>query len=279
VESRDEIGELARAFDKMVADLKHHVTALQRETAAREVVLSELRVAREIQTALLPKRLPAGAEFELQARNLAARHVAGDFYDAFQVAGDRVVFLVADVSGKGLPSALFMAVSRIVLRRALVESASPAAAVREVNESLVSESVGSMYLTLFVGFYEPATGKIRYVNAGHPLPWRVSASGKPSPFGEVTGGLVGLLPGMKFEEREEQLQQGDRLVVFTDGVPEARRGEEEFYGDERIAALLGDGPAEEAAGPLCDRIIAAVDAFQNGNLADDVTVLTLVRRS
>ncbi|MCI0409654.1 MAG: SpoIIE family protein phosphatase, partial [Acidobacteria bacterium] len=161
VETHDEIGDLASAFNRMVADLKRHVEALERETAAREKVEGEIRVARQIQTALLPRKLPGGEAFDLHAVNLPARRVAGDFYDCFLRDDKTLVFLIADVSGKGVPAALFMAVARTVLRDVLASGLSLSAAVERANELLEKDSPGSMYITLFVAWYDLATGALR----------------------------------------------------------------------------------------------------------------------
>ncbi len=276
VTAHDELGDLARAFNTMVGDLKEHVEARQREAAAREKVENELRVARRIQNDLLPKRLPAVAGLDLFAKNLAARHVAGDFYDAFALADGRLVFLVADVSGKGLPSAMYMAVARTVLRRVLMEGHPLADAIARASDALEAENVGSMYLTVFAGLLDPSVGTYRYVNAGHPPPWRVPREGTAAPVGAATGAPVGLFSGTRYEEGEARLEPGDRLVVFSDGVPEARRSDGEFYGEARLAALLAEGGGE--AGPaLGARVIAAVEAYQSGDLADDVTVMVVAR--
>lgn len=276
VASRDEIGDLARTFNRMVDDLRQHVEDLKRETAAREAVESELRVARKIQQALLPKNLPVGPQFELATHNDPARHVAGDFYDAFP-RDDGFVFVVADVSGKGLPSALYMAASKTVLQRALSGAASLAEGVTEASDSLEREDVGSMYLTAFVGHYSPDSGRLRYVNAGHPHPWVRAPDGTTEPLGEPTGGPVGLLPGRTFEERETVIPAGSRLFVFTDGVPEARNREEEFYGDERLRDFIATRGGNATASDDCRILAAEIDAFQQGSPADDVTILVLAR--
>lgn len=274
VDSRDEIGDLAAAFNRMVEDLRRYVDALRRETAAREAVESELRVARKIQKALLPKRLPSGKRFQLATYNDPARHVAGDFYDAFETE-DGFVFVVADVSGKGLPSALYMAASKTVLQRALTTTPTLSAAVTAASDALEREEVGSMYLTAFVARFEPDTGRLRYVNAGHPPPVLRGPDGTVGPLGEPTGGPIGLLPGRTFEEREVVLDPGSTLFVFTDGVPEARRADGEFYGDERLLAFLGSAAVEGSADSACRVLAAEVDSFQSGAPADDVTILVL----
>ncbi|HEU5180222.1 MAG TPA: SpoIIE family protein phosphatase [Candidatus Polarisedimenticolia bacterium] len=277
VPAGDEIGDLAASFNRMVGDLERHVEALQRETAAREKVEGELRVARGIQTALLPKRLPTGSKFEISATNLAARHVAGDFYDAFLRNPDTLVLLVADVSGKGLPAALFMAVSRTVLRRLLHSEAPLSEVLAQANESLEGENVGGMYVTLFAGIYDIPSGTLRYANAAHPVPHRIDARGKVTDLGEVTGTMVGLLPARTYEEKVEHLAVGDRILIVTDGVPEAKDAAEEFFGDERLKSLLGAGDPGETADALRRRVIAEVERYQGENLADDVTVMALRR--
>ena len=273
----DEIGDLAASFNRMVGDLEGHVQALQRETAAREKVEGELRVARGIQTALLPKRLPAGEKFEISAANLAARHVAGDFYDAFLRNPDTLVFLVADVSGKGLPAALFMAVSRTVLRRLLQAEAPLSEVLAQANQALEGENVGGMYVTLFAGIYDIPSGTLRYANAAHPVPHRIDARCQVSDLGEVTGTMVGLLPGRTYEEKVEHLAVGDRILIVTDGVPEAKDAAEEFFGEDRLKALLAAGDPAETADALRKRVIAEVERYQGENLADDVTVMALRR--
>jgi len=234
-------------------------------------------VARGIQTALLPKRLPRGERFEISAANLAARHVAGDFYDAFLRGPDTLVFLVADVSGKGLPAALFMAVSRTVLRRLLQADTPLSQVLAEANDALEGENVSGMYVTLFAGVYDAPSGVLRYANAAHPVPHRIDAAGHVTELGEVTGTMVGLLPRRTYEEKVERLEVGDRILIVTDGVPEAKDAAEEFYGDERLKALLAAGAPGETAEALRRRVIEEVERYQGANLADDVTVMALRR--
>jgi sigma-B regulation protein RsbU (phosphoserine phosphatase) len=276
IETSDEIGELAGGFNRMVTDLKTHVDALAQETAAREAVESELRVARGIQTSLLPTKFPEDDAFELHAINLSAKQVAGDFFDFFLRDDGTLVVIMADVSGKGVPAALYMAVARTVLRQVCGSHDSLGTAMTVANETLEENQLGSMYVTLFIGWYDTSSGEMRYVNAGHPPPYRIDPSGKVSPFGEVSGTVLGLLPGRKYGEGVERLEPGDRLILFTDGVPEAETKDEEFYGEERFVGLLeacaGDGVQE-----ICERVADAVQEFQAGRLHDDVTVMALGR--
>jgi sigma-B regulation protein RsbU (phosphoserine phosphatase) len=277
VDERDEIGDLALAFNRMTGDLKHHVDALTHETAERVKVEGELQLAREIQTALLPAVLPTGDGFTLAARNTAARHVAGDFYDAFLGRDGRLAFVVADVSGKGAPAAMFMAVAKTLLHDLLTRESSLPEAFVQANAALARDNVRSMFVTLFAGWYEPASGALAYVNAGHPPPLRIAADGAVAPFGEGTAPLLGVIPGAAFPEAHGRLAPGDRLVIVTDGVAEARAPDGEFYGEQRFAELLGRESARSPQG-LIEALDAAVSAFQRGALSDDVTLMVLERR-
>jgi len=186
VETRDEIGDLTGAFNRMVGDLKRHVEALTRETAAREAVEGELRVARSIQTSLLPRTFPPfpeRGEFDLHAVNVAAKHVAGDFYDFFFRRDGKLVLVLADVSGKGAPAALFMAVARTVLRNFWSQEDSPARVLTLANDRLLEDNVGSMFVTVFTGTYDTGSGLLRYANAGHPPAYRIGAGGRSTPSG------------------------------------------------------------------------------------------------
>jgi sigma-B regulation protein RsbU (phosphoserine phosphatase) len=134
-----------------------------------------------------------------------------------------------------------------------------------------------MYITMFLGWYEIATGSLRYVNAAHPLPWRIDSRGEVTSFGEVSGSMVGILPGQTYTEGRETLRPGDRLVLYTDGVPEAEGPDEEFLGDERFRSLLRE-TAGESVQKLTEHVAAEVDAYQEGRRSDDVTLLTILRK-
>ena len=277
---RDEVGDVTLAFNKMVADLKEHTEALKRETAAREAVESELRVARKIQISLLPQTFPPfpeHKEFDLHAINLSALQVAGDFFDFFFTPEGSLIIVMADVAGKGVPAALFMAVSRTILRNACGGGHTPAEILSIANQTLCKDSLGSLYVTLFLGSYEINTGKLRYANAGHPVPYRISADGTVSPFGEVTGTVVGIMEEARYEDRLETLAPGEKLILFTDGVPEAVTTDDEFYGDERLVAFL-ERHASEPVDRLCQMLADETDAFQSMERKDDTTVMALKRK-
>ncbi|MFN0133670.1 MAG: SpoIIE family protein phosphatase [Phycisphaerales bacterium] len=276
---RDEIGDLGRAFNTMVGRLRAQVETLTHETRALESVESELRIARDIQRSLLPRvfpPFPERREFDLHAFNGAARRVAGDFYDFFFLPDGRLALIIADVCGKGVPAALFMAVARTVVRNLALNGHSPASLLDEANRTLEVENTRGLFLTLIVAFFEPSTGRMIYANGGHPRPYVLSADGGVRQFGKVTGTVVGVLGDQSWEEAEESLAPGDMVVMFTDGVPDARRPGGPMFGEERLAELLASLPGSPAA-KVCDRIIEQLDDFATRDWPDDVTLLVLKR--
>ena len=280
VNSADELGDLARAFNNMVSELDLRVKELTQATAAKEAVEGELRAARRIQASLLPSTFPAFPErneFELHGVNAPAAHVGGDFYDFFFRNDDELVLAIADVSGKGVPAALLMAVTRTIVHNLASQGLEPAAIVSETNRLLLADNVGSMYVTLFVAVYDIHTGIFRYANGAHLAPLVVSGDGQVSEVGEATGTLVGILEDTQFTQAEHRLAVGDLLVLYTDGVPEARAPDGRFFGDAPLKHLLGVH-AGEPAEFLCELVAREVDAHQNGERTDDMTLLMLRRK-
>jgi sigma-B regulation protein RsbU (phosphoserine phosphatase) len=170
-----------------------------------------------------------------------------------------------------------MTMARTVIRQSVYSHDSPAAAVAAANDVLEAHGIGSMYVTLFIGWYDVPRGALRYVNAGHPPPLRIDAAGRVSTFGEVGGSPLGMLPGRSYDAGASALVPGDRLVLYTDGAPEARDADGEFYGDERFAALVsGLGRVDPAT--LCTRIAEALEQYQDGMRSDDLTLVVLERK-
>ncbi len=274
----DEIGALAAAFNRMVADLRRYVSELTHETKAREAVESELRVARQIQRSLLPQKFPPfpeKREFDLYAENRAARRVAGDFYD-FDLIDGQLYFAIGDVSGKGVPAALFMAVTRTLLRNLVRSETSPGQVLASANELLRRDNVGSLFVTLFLGFYDIESGVLRYANAGHPRPVLVSKCGGAVQVGEVTGTILGILESESYGDGELRLSRGESLVVYTDGVTDALAAEGEFFGEQRMLDSLARH-ALQGEGNICQSLVNDVEDFQGPKRHDDITVLVIRR--
>jgi sigma-B regulation protein RsbU (phosphoserine phosphatase) len=285
VNSRDELGHLAGAFNSMTRQLKSHVAALTEQTAAREKVESEMRIARQIQTDLLPKTFPPfpdRKEFDLHAVNVPAQRVAGDFYDFFFTSHDLLTIVIADVSGKGMPAALLMAVTRTIVRNLAMEGLSPGQIAERANSMLMHDLSNSMFVTLFLCQYNARTGQLTYVNAGHPRPYRFGANGDlPKQFGEVTGALLGVSSSDvigPFGERTEQLEVNETLLLYTDGVTEARSPSGAMLRDTGMQRLIVEHQTEGVDG-LCNRFIEELQQFQGNRPADDITLVALRRRA
>jgi len=243
----------------------------------------ELEIGRNIQASFLPKVLPQPPGWEVAARLRPARQVGGDFYDAFELPGGTLVFLLADVCDKGVGAALFMAVFRSLIRvtaeRIAAAGAPRAAIVRDtiapINE-FVTKTHGdaNMFATVFAAVLDPATGAFAWLNAGHEPPVLRRADGSLSRL-LPTGPAVGLLPGLAFEAREERLEAGDLLLVFSDGITEARNVGGALFGEERLLSLVaGAAPA----GTLLDSIDAGVRVFAaDAEPSDDVSMLAVRR--
>ncbi len=280
IRSQDEIGEFSRAFNTMVSDLKQHVQALTRETAAREAVESELRVGRRIQASLLPRSFPPypdRTEFDLHAVNKPAKEVAGDFFDFFFVSDQCLAIVMADVSGKGVPAALFMAVARTVIRNLAMSGLGPKETLEKANRSLAEDNDQGMFVTLFLGYYDTRTGVLRYGNAGHNPPYRVDPDGAVRQFGDPTGMVLGAMDVATYREEEITLSVGEMVVLYTDGVTEAGAPSDDMFGEERLEQLLSQY-ASNAPKEVCDAVTIAVDEFDRRDTQfDDVTVLALRR--
>jgi sigma-B regulation protein RsbU (phosphoserine phosphatase) len=282
IRSRDELGRLADGFNHMTRQLKAHVAALTEQTAAREKVESELRIARQIQTDMLPRTFPPfpdRPEFELHAINLPARRVAGDFYDFFFTPSGLLTLVIADVSGKGVPAALLMAVTRTIVRNLAMEGLPPREIAQRTNTMLIADTSGDMFVTMLLCQYDPATGRMTYVNCGHPPPLRFASGAVPARCCNVFSPILGVDDTGEmgpFAQGEETLSPGESLFCYTDGVPDARSRDGSTLGDaglrDAVRSIAGQHP--EA---LCRAIAAKLDEFQGGQRQDDITLVVLRR--
>jgi len=238
----------------------------------------DLSIARNIQLAILPKNFPAYPdrnEFDIYASMNAAKEVGGDFYDFFLVDKNRLGFVIGDVSGKGVPAAIFMAVSRTLIRATALKGTPAGECMSYVNNLLCSESVSSMFVTVFYGVLDLQTGIIEYSNAGHNPPYIIKPNGDVIEL-EKTGGLVlGAMEDFEFNVKTLKMETGDSLVLFTDGVTEAFNAADELYSEERLVELLkplSEKPIKE----IVEIINEDVEKYSTGvPQADDITVLAL----
>lgn len=275
----DEIGELARTFDKMVADLRKSVDRLLVEEAARNMLEGELRTARRIQHSLLPRIFPPfpnHPEFDLHAMNEPATFMAGDFFDFFFSDADTLTIVMADVSGKGVPAAMFMAVSRTAIRNFTIPGLSPAEIIRQTNVNLSADNANMMFVTLFYGQYHIQTGEMTYVNAGHNPPYFIKSDGTMTTL-EATGMVLGAFEEAEYTQETIRFEPNDLLVTFTDGVTEAHTvNTNELYGEERLETLL-ERCRGESADKICSKIFQSAIDFSRGERHDDITLLVLRR--
>jgi serine phosphatase RsbU (regulator of sigma subunit)/putative methionine-R-sulfoxide reductase with GAF domain len=251
---------------------------LQKEMVLRERLETEVQLARQIQQTFLPESLPEFSDWELAARWKTARQVGGDFYDVFNLPDHRLGLFIADVSDKGVPAALFMALTRTLVRAAVLETPSPAEALRRVNDLLVPDTRQGMFVTAVYAVLDMNKSELTYVNAGHNPPLCVRSDGSLESLTR-TGVALGAAEGMRYEQRVISLQPGDSLLFYTDGLTEAYNAQGEFYGEARLIQALKTRPIASAH-DLIDLVEASLLEFvQDMPPADDLTLLVLRRRS
>jgi sigma-B regulation protein RsbU (phosphoserine phosphatase) len=250
---------------------------LQKEMAERERLERELQLAHEIQQTFMPRQWLDLPGWDLAFTWQSARQVAGDFYDFFELPGKRLGLVIADVADKGIPAALFMALTRTLVRAAALEEASPAAAMARVNDLLVPDAQSGMFVTAIYAVLSLETGELTYANAGHNLPLLLRSHTQELEQLEKGGMALGVLEGIRLKERVVSLRPGDCLVLYTDGITEAFSSEEEAYGEERLRATIqtaGNGSAQEMLNAISDSVIAFIG---DATPSDDRTLLILYR--
>jgi sigma-B regulation protein RsbU (phosphoserine phosphatase) len=278
VESRDEIGLLARAFHDMRDAMKSYIRGLQETTAAKERLEGEIEVARRIQSDMLPRPTAGGPGegFELGATLVPARAVSGDLFDYFR-DGTRLFFLVGDVSGKGVPAALFMTRAKTVFETVAARETDPGAALDRLNRNLCRENDAGMFVTAVVGVLDLVSGDLSFALAGHEAPLLVPADAPPEPVRAEGGRVLGLVEGSEFPVNRLRLGVGDALLLYTDGVSEAQDASGDFFGVERIVASVA-ALRHLPAPALTAGLLGAVRGFaRQAPLSDDITILTLRR--
>ncbi|GMR23356.1 MAG: SpoIIE family protein phosphatase [Acidobacteriota bacterium] len=274
----DEIGALTQSLRNMRDSLKTYIQDLKETTAAKQKLQSELQIAHNIQMDMLPKGGLGGdgERFELAATLVPARQVGGDLYYYYLMDDGRVAFLVGDVSGKGVPAALFMARTKTLFETIAGTASSVGAALSIVNERLAAENEAGMFVTVFAGVFEPATGRLFCASGGHDAPVLIPGDGSASRFLEIEGGpLIGLLPVVECPTNELTLAPGDAIVVSTDGVFEARDIKDEFFSEERLLDAVA-GKKGRPAAEVTDELLADVKRFAGeAEQSDDITIMTL----
>ena len=257
------------------------IAAFQKGLRAREeltVLQYELNVASRIQQGILPCKFPPfpdRTDFEIYAAMHAARSVGGDFFDFFFLDKSRLGFVIGDVSGKGIPAAIFMAVSGTLLRATALQAASAGECIQYVNGVLNKQSDGTMFVTLFYGILHTSTGELEYCIGGHNPPYFFSREGEIRPLSEPSGIVVGIVDGAQYETGRTQMQPGDAILLYTDGVTEANNSHQDEFSEDRVV----DWVRRNSAAPMeqvVNGLIAEVKAFaHDAPQSDDITALSL----
>ncbi|MBR1483178.1 MAG: SpoIIE family protein phosphatase [Ruminococcus sp.] len=278
IRTGDEIEELAVTFEDMNKDLIGYIDENEKITAEKQRIDTELNLATGIQAGMLPDKFPAfpdRKDFDIYASMKPAKEVGGDFYDFFLIDENRLGIVMADVSGKGVPAALFMMHSKILLKSYTMMKQTPKAALEEVNRQICEHNPEEMFVTVWLGVLDLRTGMFTAANAGHEKPAVKQADGSFELFKDKHGIVVGYMDGITFKEYELQLTKGAKLFLYTDGVAEATNAQEEQFGTDRMIEALRTAE-DKAPKDILAAVDAAVDEFVGeAPQFDDLTMLCI----
>ncbi|MGA2400279.1 MAG: SpoIIE family protein phosphatase [Syntrophobacteraceae bacterium] len=274
----DEVGKLATALDRMRGSLKDYIARLTETTATKERIENELKIAHDIQMGILPKIFPPfpnREEFDIFAVIKPAKEVGGDFYDFFEMDDEHICFVIGDVSGKGVPASLFMAVTKTLIKATAAHRTSPGEILSEVNRELSTDNDSAMFVTIFLGVLNTATGEVTYANGGHNPPLLMSGTGEFSFIEAPPGLVVGAMEDFVYSTQTVSLQKGDAVFLYTDGVTEAMDEKGELFSETRLieylSALRGVTIKELVSG-----MVEEISAYE-GQMpqSDDITMMVV----
>lgn len=274
--SRDEVGRLTAAFEQMRQDLQRYIADLTATTAARERIATELATAREIQMSIVPKIFPPfpdRLDIDLYAMLHPAFEVGGDLFDFALLDDDRLYLAIGDVSGKGVPASLLMAVGKTLLKSSVQNLGIPSHALNQVNRELAEGNESSMFITVFCSVLNLKTGELVYSSAGHNPPLLARREGDVQRLDDATGLILGIIPEAEYEDRHLRLNHGDLLLLYTDGITEAMDPNSVPFGDDRLLEFLQHAH-QQPARTLLDELAASVRAHAgDAPQSDDLTSL------
>ena len=278
IKTGDEIESLSQSFNFMLAELENYIANLSKVTAEKERIGTELDIAKHIRASMLPCIFPAfpeRKEFDIYATMEPAKEVGGDFYDFFMVDDTHLAIVMADVSGKGVPAALFMVIGKTLIKDHTTPGRDLGKVFTEVNQLLCESNSEELFITAFEGVLDLVTGEFVYVNAGHEMPFICKAGGDFEPYKIRAGFVLAGMEGMKYRAGSTRLEPGDKIFQYTDGVTEATNLQNELYGMNRLGAILnkvkGGTPNDilPAIKKDIDEFVGDADQF------DDITMLCL----
>ena len=275
IKTNDEIEMLSDSIKKMEKDLNIYITELTEVTAEKERIGAELDVAKDIQASMLPWEFPEREEFEICAYMTPAKQVGGDFYDFFMVDETHLAIVIADVSGKGVPAALFMVIAKTLIKDHTTPECDLGAIFTKVNNLLCESNSEEMFVTAFEGVLDLVTGEFRFVNAGHETPYICKHDGNFEPYPIRAGFVLAGMEGIRYRGGSMMLEEGDMIFQYTDGVTEATSISKELYGDERLHHIL-QANKDKNTSEILTAVKGDIDKFQGeADQFDDITMLCL----
>ena len=273
--SNDEIRTLRDSLEYMQHSLANYVIELKETTASKERIESELSIAREIQMGMIPKIFPPypdRSDVDLHAILHPAKEVGGDLYD-FYIDENHLYFLIGDVSGKGVPASLFMAITRSLFRTISQKEKSPAKIVTEMNNAISDNNESNMFVTLIVGVLDLQSGKLRLCNAGHNPPILICANGEVSFLNFKTHLFAGVIENFEYSDEEIIMDKGSKLFLYTDGVTEAENVNKELFSDEQLLKILAENTSLDVRTTVETVVSAVSDHVKDADPSDDLTIL------
>lgn len=252
------------------------ITEQRHAEEARESLLTlqrELDVASRIQQSMLPQTFPTRPDLDIHAKMIPAKSVGGDFYDFFFLDDDRLGIVIGDVSGKGVPAALYMSITRALMKSTAMTGLSAADCVGRVNQLLRGERLSHLFITLFYGIIDLRRGEVEFCNAGHNPPYHVSPKAQPRPLDEPSGIVLGVVDQAEYHAGHLRLEAGDGLFLYTDGITEAMDASQTMYGEDRLCSRLeGGGGAQQRV----DAVLEDLRQYSHGVVqSDDITALAV----
>ena len=277
IRSRNEIGVFADEFSSLVQEIERYTADVAALAGEKERVATELSVAARIQTDMLPRNFPEQKEFELFASMNPAREVGGDFYDFYLIDEDHLALTIADVSDKGVPASLFMAVSKTILKNRTLAGGTPARILEDANNQICEGNDNGMFVTVWLGILTISTGELVCANGGHENP-ALRLKNEPFTLIRTKHGLpLGVMEDITYDDEVYQLSPQDACFVYTDGVTEATRADETMFSEERVVQVLGGVRSDETPQQILERVGKAVDDFVgDAPQFDDLTMLCVV---
>ena len=276
-----DLDDLSRTIEKAIEQVRY-IRESQQEHNQLESIKNDLAIAGEIQQTILPRSFPPFPELtevvDIYASMTPAKDVGGDFYDFFQIDDERIGLVIADVSGKGVPASLFMAVSRTLLRATALRGVSSAECLTYANKLLCKESLDSMFVTVFYGIYHYKTGMMDYTNAGHNPPYLLCGGRTVECLPVASNFVVGVFDDIEFESNTLTFGIGDTLLLYTDGVTEAFNDKREQFSESNLQDILASMHESSSAKEVVTSVLQSVKTFSGDYpQSDDITLLSLQR--